>query len=237
MRNWFVELFEKIAQWLKKEDAADAVTGVEHQPANPESPDTPVASKAKVAIIVGHNKSAGGAVNYLGESEYVFNSRVATKIASALAGKYGITSRVIYRAHDVGYSEQCQGVAINCKQFGADVAVSLHFNSAGSRSALGCEVLIPESIETYDNELADRITDDLNTVLGIKERRDDGVFTISKSHRGSGMLYALYKEGIMCCLVEPCFADFSTEESRAIFQAEDRYADLLAKSISDQVLK
>ena len=23
MRNWFVELFEKIAQWLKKEDAAE----------------------------------------------------------------------------------------------------------------------------------------------------------------------------------------------------------------------
>ncbi len=244
MRNWFSRILSNIAQWLKKEDQPEVAVGTAVvAPALPHPVDNNGAPEdemqrapvvGSIAIIVGHNKSSKGAVNYLHESEYVFNSRVAYKLAAYLASEYSIESKIFYRRSDASYTTQCLGVAKECRRYGARIAVSLHFNSAGSRSALGCEVLIPKTATPEDNKLADTITDILNEELGIRERRDDGVYEISKGHRGSGMLYAVHNAGVPCCLVEPCFADYRTKESTAIFEEEDRYIRLLARAIAKQ---
>lgn len=187
-------------------------------------------SKIKVAIIVGHNKKKQGATNYLDESEWVFNSRIARKLQGKLAA-LGIDSVIIFRPYDVGYDDQCEAVADEAARLGCTHAISLHFNDASSRSAMGVEVLIAKTATEADNKFADIFSDILNEEYGFVERRDDGVYTISDRHNGSGMINAVNDKGIITCLVEVCFGGHKTKESELIFEQEDKYVDVLVKSV------
>ncbi len=180
-----------------------------------------------IGIIVGHNNSSSGAVNYLGESEYTFNSRIALKLKRKLEDFVNVS---IYKRPSGSYSHQVNSITNQLANCMHKAVISLHFNSAGP-SARGCEVLIPSTPSPRDNELADAITDELNEKLGISERRDDGVFVISRSHRGASMAYKVNSMGFTFCLVEPCFGDTRTSESIKIFENEDSYVDALAVSI------
>ena len=106
---------------------------------------------------------------------------------------------------------------------------SLHFNAASSKRARGCEVLVSSTASKEDDKIADLITDILNERLDIKERHNDGIKTVTKGQRGSLMLNSLNDIGAISVLIEPCFANYATPESQAIFEHEDRYAEIITE--------
>ncbi len=94
----------------------------------------------RLAIIVGHTKKSPGAraVAPIAQHEYEWNSDFAEKMVSAIAGTYSakqVEAEVFFR--DRGGIAGAYGRA---KEWGADAAVELHFNSA-SPKASGSEVL------------------------------------------------------------------------------------------------
>lgn len=183
-----------------------------------------------IGLVVGHNERAQGANNYLGESEWVFNSRIAKKVQERL-NELNIRSVIVFRPKSGGYSWECTSVARELKGKLATHAVLMHFNSAGVKSARGVETLILPTASPADNRFADIFSDILNEEYGFVERGDDGVKTIGSRHNGSGMLQACLNKGIISALIEPCFADYRTEESKIIFEQEDKYVLVLAKAI------
>lgn len=183
-----------------------------------------------IGLVVGHNERRQGANNYLGESEWIFNSRIAKKVQARL-NELNIRSVIVYRPKTGGYKHECSSVAEELKGKLATHAVMLHFNAAGVRAARGVEVLVAKTHTKEDDEFADLFSDILNEEYGFRERGNDGVKTINSSHNGSGMLYKVSGKGIVCALVEPCFADYRTEESKLIFEQEDKYVLVLTKSI------
>jgi N-acetylmuramoyl-L-alanine amidase len=68
-----------------------------------------------------------------------------------------------------------------------DLLIDIHYNSSGNTSVKGTEVLIPEKYTAEELEIADRISDIINNILGTNERgiigRADGVKTEADSAR------------------------------------------------------
>jgi N-acetylmuramoyl-L-alanine amidase len=207
-----------IFKCLKRENTPEPIEAIK---------DTPI----KTAIIVGHNKKQQGALNYLGESEFKFNSRIAKKLQLSLIDNE-FSSVVIYRPSVGGYTAQCEHVAKECEKRGITHAISLHFNSF-EREVDGCEVLILNTETLIDNKLADTITDKLNFEFGIRERGKDGAVTITREDRGGTMLYELAQRGVVACIVEPIFANFRNNRTKNFFESEDKYVDLLSRSVRE----
>jgi hypothetical protein len=183
-----------------------------------------------IGLVVGHNERAQGANNYLGESEWRFNSRIAKKVQNRL-NEIGIRSVIVFRPKSGGYKHECASVARELKGKLATHAVLMHFNSAGVESARGVEVLISPTASPADDRFADIFSDMLNESYGFRERGDDGKKVVGPRHNGSGMLQACLNKGVIACLIEPCFADYRTEESKIIFENEDAYVNVLTVSI------
>jgi N-acetylmuramoyl-L-alanine amidase len=100
--------------------------------------------KGKVAICVGHSRKIngrldGGAVSVGGISEHAFNSLLASAIESELADM-GHDVRVWKQYGGSGYSGAMRWLGGEIREWGADCAIELHFNSA-SPSARGHEWL------------------------------------------------------------------------------------------------
>jgi N-acetylmuramoyl-L-alanine amidase len=201
-------------------------------------PTAAVVSRSKrtrnIFIVIGHNRSAQGATNYLGESEYVFNKRIAAKLQNYLGdrdvkvytitrptGRYGSQVRKV--CNEIKDIMETQGVK-------RSLGMQLHFNDAGM-SARGCECLVLKYASNAPLALADNVTDLLNERLGIKERHDDGVYQVGSSHNGAGMMIGLDDIGVDSTIVEACFAGYRTLESEAVFSNEDRYVAILGDGI------
>ena len=182
-----------------------------------------------IGIVVGHNERAQGADNYLGESEWVFNSRIAKKLHAKLT-EVGIASVVIFRPKRGGYSHEVSSVIRQLLDLGCKFSIHLHFNSAG-KGAMGVETLVADTRSTYDNAWGKVFSDILNETYDFIERGKDGVKTLSRKHRGATMLYAAKKVGITGVLPEPCFGDYRTKESALIFEQEDKYVDVLRDAV------
>lgn len=185
--------------------------------------------RIKVALVVGHNKKSQGADNYLDESEWVFNSRIARKLQIKLA-LLGIDSVIIFRPYSVSYKKQCSSVAEQVKDLDCTHAILLHFNDASGETAMGCEVLVSETSTLADDKFADIFTDILNEEYGFRERHDDGMKTVNDDHNGFGMINAVNRHAVTV-LVEACFAGYENRESAFIFENEDKYVDVFVKAI------
>ena len=183
-------------------------------------PNKPLSSKAKIALVVGHNAKSQGAVNYRDETEFEFNSRIAKKLS-----KFLDNSIVLYRPAGKSYYAQCKAVAKECQKEGVDLAICLHFNSYDG-SVQGCEALILDTKDPLDNKVASCIMDSIADGYGFKNR---GVKTVGSGHRGSGMLMQLKEVGVVPVLIEPMFAD--NKESAVIFNDETRYVNTLYHAI------
>lgn len=219
---WMCFWWQKRKPEIELNKPVDYVPSVEQPRINVE----PVAPK--FAFVVGHNEKNQGAVNYLGESEWTFNKRIAKKAISELE-ELGVKSAMILRPRGP-YSHQCESVAEQARELGVEYAFSLHFNAAGTPKASGCEVLVKLETETEEDELvANYLSDLLKKEFGIRQRYGDGVKYISEGHNGNGMLSSLNKSGITACLVEPCFAT-NRKEAEKIFEAEDKYVDVLVEA-------
>jgi N-acetylmuramoyl-L-alanine amidase len=177
-----------------------------------------------IALIVGHNAKAQGAVNYLGESEYVFNSRVAEKVALKVADK-GVRVTILKRPAGVGYNAQIASIVKQAKMLDVRYALSLHFNYA-TPTAKGVEVLIKDTREPDDNLIAQHFSNLINTEFGFNKRHSGGVKTIYKGHDGYVELLEMYKVGILDMILEPVFAS-NRNEAKVFFENEDKYVDIL----------
>jgi len=202
--------------------------------------DRVVMKGAKVAFVVGHNKRAQGAQSFTwydetgvpkSVSEFDYWSERFKIIQDKLHKDHSIYVPILFRPERGGYGHECDTVAEELKEMGADVSIHGHFNAAGYH-VLGCECLIPETASPLDNMIADYITDLLNRDLGFKERGDDGVKEVPKKHRGSGMLYACKAEGIKASIIfEPAFGDVKNAESKILFQAPEKVDRVMINTV------
>ena len=180
-------------------------------------------------FVVGHNERSQGAWNYLGESEWVFNKRIANKASGKLAD-LGVRTAIVFRPPGKRYSSQVYEVKKQVKRLGAKYAYCLHFNDASSETATGCEVLIRKTRPKADEMVADYITDLLNERLGFRERHSDGIKVVSSGHAGAGMLEGLWDVECLAVLLEPCFAR-NKEQAKHIFENEDAYVDIIVETV------
>lgn len=180
-------------------------------------------------FIVGHNEKSKGATNYLGEQEWDFNKRIASKAINKLED-LGVNSAILFRPVGVGYSKQVEDIVEQATKLGAIFGICMHFNDASSVNASGTEVLISNTQWPEDEQFADYLTDELNRKLGIKERGNDGIKVVSRGHNGFGMINGLNEAGVMSVLIEPCFAR-NRKESKRVFEEEDNYVDILVDAV------
>jgi len=178
----------------------------------------PAQEKPKVAIIIGHDSKEQGASVYTGSTEYVWNSNVA-EIMLQKASELDLR---VFSRDGIGR----QGVADLVGAFAPKLSIELHLNSFQTK-ALGCEVLYhadnPEDKELAQ-DLANMISDNFKTRL----RADKGAKAIDMGDRGHINLLSVLEKGVdHVLLVEPCFANIETSESKAIIENPEKYAEVL----------
>lgn len=204
----------------------------------------PIARKAtKIALIIGHTNKSQGAVNYKGESEFVFNSRIADKVKKIMKEKYPNKSVKLFFREEGYYSTAVTKVGEEIGKWKAKISLELHFNSL-DKVAYGCEILIWDGSEFFDDNLkiADKITDNLSKKFNLRQRNKhqykdlthgDGVKILKSKERGALNIKACNDNGVkIAMLIEPCFANVETNESKAIFDNEDSYAEFLADELA-----
>ena len=186
-----------------------------------------------IGLVVGHNSRHRGAVNYLGESEYDFNSRIALKLQVRLKDM-GINAAVIYRPPRGGYDHEVKSVMDQLEALGITTSIHLHFNSAEDGvDAVGAEILILEGANIPSSlvvNLSEVMLNDLDLRMGITSR---GIKGIHQGHNGSGMLHEAMTRDMRAMIVEPTFAHYRHTESIQVFENEDLYVETLAGSINE----
>lgn len=185
--------------------------------------------KKVVGIVIGHDNRRQGAYNYLRESEWSFNRRIAESLCEEVRAM-GMYCHVVTRPAGRTYHQQVGTVDQLMRLANPDVVLCLHFNSFKFK-ALGSEALTTG--DANSNLLAEGISDQLFMKLGIIGRgeKEDGVKVIAEGHSGFKMLDAVKKKGRAVCLVEPCFGNFKTKDSIAVFENEDKYVQALRSAI------
>lgn len=180
----------------------------------------------KLAIVVGHNSASQGAVRQdTGESEFVWNGRLARRI-ERLAGSYGLQVRTFFRTPGGGYSTEIRRVYAEVDAWGADASVELHFNGASSAEATGTETL--SSGTALSLRLAESVQREMVLALGLRDR---GVKTRSSSDRGGMSLISGRAPAI---LVEPFFGS-SPVGNRATDEEteQERLADAILRGTAE----
>ena len=180
----------------------------------------------KLAIVVGHNSASQGAVRKdTGESEFVWNGRLARRI-ERLAGDYGLQVRTFFRTPGGGYSTEIRRVYAEVDAWGADASVELHFNGASSAEATGTETL--SSGSALSLRLAESVQREMVLALGLRDR---GIKTRSSSDRGGMSLISGRAPAI---LVEPFFGSSPVGNRATDEEAEqERLADAILRGTAE----
>lgn len=180
----------------------------------------------RLAIVVGHNSEAQGAVRSdTGESEYVWNSRLALMIEDK-AADYGLTVRIFKRVPSGGYRREIARVYDEVDRWRADASVELHFNGAASPAATGTETL--SSGTALSLRLAEAVQREMVAALGLRDR---GIKTRAVDERGGGSLFAGRAPAI---LIEPFFGS-APRGQRATDEASEkaRLADAVLRGAAE----
>jgi len=179
----------------------------------------------KIALIPGHDAHSLGAINYKNESEYPWAKRNLSYVQKILADSRLCEARIFDRT-----GIKIEGATKLAGEWGADISLELHFNSAPSTAARGCEALIVKD-DKNAFEFGDYVTDVLNARMHIFERHKDGVKEMVPGERGYNNVLQAQKNGIKYyCLLEPCFGhDYS--ESETVFENEPYFASVLAEGL------
>lgn len=171
----------------------------------------------KIAVVVGHNAKAQGAVRTTdGVTEFEWNSNLAELIQDGEPN--GV--RIFHRVPEGGYSAEIARVYGQVNTWDADVSIELHFNG-GPATARGCETLT--SGTSGSMLLAKEIHKQIVTDLPVKDR---GIKVLSK---GSGRGWqSLWVGRAPAVLLEPYFGSNIADCHMA-----DDYRSVLAESILD----
>lgn len=171
----------------------------------------------KVAIVVGHEQNAQGAVNKThGVTEFQFNSELASLIQEALDHE-GIDNVVVFREN--GYSQ----LPYDINRTSADIALELHANAANT-VAKGCETLYWHTSKN-GKRLASCIQD---SILGIYKPLADR--KIKPKNQGDRGATVLRKTSMPCVILEPFFIDNNQD-----YKYAKKNIEVLAFSIVDGI--
>jgi len=152
----------------------------------------------KIALVVGHRKSAQGAVGSEGISEYVFWDDLLHELITDGWLSNDNEVKIFYRRDRAnGYGERMRDLHWRIDAWGADISVSFHFNAAGNKRVDGHEVLYCSKGGKKLAEIMDALFDQYldNRCRGIKKR--------GRKDRGGGFLC---RGRSACILIEPFFA-------------------------------
>ena len=153
----------------------------------------------KIAIIVGHNSRAQGAVRCTdGKSEFKWNVRLADLIRAHAGGDPDFEVAIFRRQAGMSYGKQIRGVYARADAWGADVTIELHFNAAAAASASYTCTLSSGTAGSL--ALSEKLQAAQVAALGL---RDAGV-KIRERNGGRGWM-SLWTGRAPAALIEPYF--------------------------------
>lgn len=148
----------------------------------------------KIAIVVGHNSAAQGAVRVTdGRTEFDWNSDLAELIKDHNPYAVGI----FYRKRGGGYSREIDRVYAETDAWGADCTIELHFNGSANKRSTGCLML--SSGTSGSMKLSGIMQERCLAVMG---NEDDGVQARGRRDRGGR---SLWQGKAPAVLIEPYF--------------------------------
>jgi len=184
----------------------------------------------KLAIIVGHTKSAKGAFSpWLNASEYDWNTDLAHMIMQAPTA---LERKVFFRDR-VGI----KGAYKASDEWGANWAVELHFNSSTNQNATGTAMLyFPGSAN--GKRLAASLFQEVNEVLRLGDwpKGSGGVLTPREaSGDAENGLTNLRSGKAPACLVEPFFGS-NKNDCAVAAERKKQYASGIVRAV-DRMLQ
>lgn len=178
----------------------------------------------KIAICVGHSRSGDkGAVNTDGVTEWAFNTPLAQRTAELLRdAKHEV--KVWSKYGGSGYSSAMSWIAEQIREFKADVAIELHFNSAGP-TAEGHEFL-----HWHRSGRSSRLASCFHFSLKkfFPERKARGPKAIASGDRGSAFLQRTH---CPAAILEPYFGSNVAETNFYSARREE-----LARAYADAII-
>lgn len=159
----------------------------------------------KLAIVVGHNARAQGAVRPdTGETEWVWNSGLA-RLIEKLSGEFpGIRVRSFFREYCGSTTREIRAVYAETDAWGADATCELHFNSHHNPTATGTETLTSGSPASV--RFAEAMQDRMLEAHDLKDRGEKVV----RQGRGGQSLIAGRAPAI---LIEPFFGSSPRDQA------------------------
>ena len=190
----------------------------------------------KVAICVGHSRRIngrleGGAVSVGGVNEWHWNAPVADKLQELLAAR-GVDSAVFNHYAGTGYTTAIMWLAGQIKRQKCDLAIELHFNSAGESaeghewpfwggSASGRRLALSLE-EAFSKGYPDA------KKRGVKPRIKPRLSAERAENRGWQFTYYTHCPAVIC---EPFFGSNPQEWAR-MKDDKERYASVLCDGIT-----
>ena len=203
-------MLKRLLAWLGLGSAAPAVASPGRILPKP----APEPVSGRIALVVGHNPKAQGAVRVTdGRTEYDWCGDLAAQIFALAPARYTIVRRT------PGSGEIGRAYA-EVDRLGVNASVELHFNAAEAASATGTETLTSGSAAS--KRLAALVQAGMVGALGLRDR---GLLVRSKSERGGASLHTGKAPAI---LIEPYFGS-----NRADCAAADRNFPALARAIHE----
>lgn len=156
----------------------------------------------KVALVVGHNQFTG-ARSHDGDDEWTTRNEVA-KITQKKLKNLGYSCKIFYRDRSLSYGDAMRKHGRDIDDFGADIAIELHFNSA-TPSATGMEMIV---CSEYSEKVFEPFVKKFHSFYPeVPIRRTNGIL-LREYGRGAGFCRApKCPAGVW----EPCFASNPSE--------------------------
>ena len=180
----------------------------------------------KVALIIGHNQRSKGAYSSIVGSEYDYWKIIAEKIKGIIPELVDIYER----EPNEYYTREMFKVLEELNKNDYKFCIELHFNSAASEQANGCECLV-----YYKNneakELATNFMARLQNIFGSKIRGNHGIIEIQDSKTRGG--YGICNSKDTYILVEPFFGSNNDESLK--FSVEKDVVDLFVNFIKENI--
>ena len=188
----------------------------------PTPPNTPQSGNKKVAIVIGHNSRARGAVRTTdGVPEFVWNRQLADEIVDlARAEGRGGDVRIFLREAGLTYTREIDGVYAQVHRWGADSAYEFHFNAA-TPAATGIEMLYAQGNQKA-HASAQAIQNATLRALGLRDR---GLKPLTRGARGARSVWA----GNQHCTV--VLTEWYFGSNRNDCQTADRQFKTLAREV------
>jgi len=221
-KQTLIELKELIEDMIERLDApppaepANAAAAAAPTPVPAAAPE----GKGRLAIVVGHMKSARGAngVAPISESEYIWNKELAETIANE-AHRAGHVCELFFR-DGVGVP----GAYDAAEAFDPDSVMELHFNAADGR-ARGTETLRGSQPEAA--EWAQHVHDSMVSLYSRQGRLDRGIKKLKAGDRGHQSVSQL--DSVPTVIIEPFFGD-SPEDAKSGQEKKRELAAALASA-------